>query len=79
MRIGRAPSTGRAMLAPTGAGLKTALSFDNGNIPITSVGDNRATAKPIRSVFTADRFPAAAGRTSDARPYDDGVFLITLP
>ena len=53
--------------------------FESGNIPKTSAEYNRADAKAIRSIFNANCSPAAAGRTSDARPYNDGVFLNNAP
>ena len=34
----------------------------------------RADAKTIRTILNADSSPAAGGRTSDARPYNDAAF-----
>ena len=53
---------GRPMAAPTGAIIKPFCHSENGKIPKTSAGYNRATAKTMTSALKPNCFPAAAGR-----------------
>ena len=52
--------------------------LNNGNILKNSAVYFRADAKAICSIFNANR-PSGEERTSDARPYNDGVFLNNSP
>ena len=53
------------MLAPTDTVGEFLLlcHLDNGDVPRTSAGYNRDTAKTMPAVFNADSFPAADSRT----------------
>ena len=55
MRIGRAPSTGRAMLAPTKLWFIAIFHLNSGDIPTASAVHNRADAIQMPAIFSADQ------------------------